>query len=529
MRLSSLTFAALFLTGVGAVGCEREPETSGTGTGKPAATHSDAQQHTPGAADHDAGADSHEGHDLGPGEPHEHEADDGHDHDHSAEVRSIAVPESVRSNLGITFVEVERRPVESTIRVPGRFELLPNARREYRTMLAGRVEILVNQFERVEPGTPLYRLDSPPWRELQDRLNEADATIRRAEVRAQSLGPLMAAHQEHAASLEENVSLWKKRVEQLDQSRSSGVITADEYTTAQTSLATNRAELAEVREKGAELTAQQQELEFELQAAQARMKLLIETASTLLGLTETELIATCTPESHENAGVEHHTATGPSPLWREIDRITVRASAEGVVENLALANGAWASDTSLVLTTIQPKQIRFRARGMQSDLGRLSSGLPGRIVPPAGRSLDLTERMEGELVMGLAADPEERTVALYLVPERLAAWGRPGVSGYLEILAAGGEPAPAVPTSAVVQDGLEKVLFRRDPADPNSVLRVPVELGVSDGRWVVVKHGVEAGDAVVHDGVYQLMLATTGTAQQGGHFDPDGNFHTGKH
>src|SRR5690606_18054298 len=47
----------------------------------------------------------------------------------------VAIPASVRTNLGISFVAVERRRIEKTLRVPGRFEYLPTARREYRTML----------------------------------------------------------------------------------------------------------------------------------------------------------------------------------------------------------------------------------------------------------------------------------------------------------------------------------------------------------------------------------------------------------
>ena len=42
----------------------------------------------------------------------------------------IDIPGPVRSNLGITFARVERRAVANTIRVPGRFELLPTARAE---------------------------------------------------------------------------------------------------------------------------------------------------------------------------------------------------------------------------------------------------------------------------------------------------------------------------------------------------------------------------------------------------------------
>ena len=54
------------------------------------------------------------------------------------------------------------------------------------------------------------------------------------------------------------------------------------------------------------------------------------------------------------------------------------------------------------------------------------------------------------------------------------------------------------------------------------------DLGATDGRWVVIQSGVRAGDEVVVDGVYQLMLATSGSAANGGHFHSDGTFHEGK-
>lgn len=78
----------------------------------------------------------------------------------------VAIPPAVRSNLGITFATVERRQIQDTLRVPGRFEYMPTAKREYGTMLAGRVEILVDQFDHVEKGTALYRIDSPAWQDI---------------------------------------------------------------------------------------------------------------------------------------------------------------------------------------------------------------------------------------------------------------------------------------------------------------------------------------------------------------------------
>ena len=48
-----------------------------------------------------------------------------------AATNRIDIPAIVRRNLGITFATVEARNVARTIRVPGRFELSPEARREY--------------------------------------------------------------------------------------------------------------------------------------------------------------------------------------------------------------------------------------------------------------------------------------------------------------------------------------------------------------------------------------------------------------
>ena len=72
------------------------------------------------------------------------------------------------------------------------------------------------------------------------------------------------------------------------------------------------------------------------------------------------------------------------------------------------------------------------------------------------------------------------------------------------------------------------MLFRRDPKDPDQVIRLGADLGLSDGRWVEVKSGLRDGDAVVLAGAYELMLASSGAATKGGHFHADGTFHAGE-
>ena len=442
----------------------------------------------------------------------------------------VDVPETVRKNLGITFAKVESRPVAETIRVPGQFELQPQARREYRTMLAGRVELLVKQLESVEPGMPIYRLASPEWRDLQQKLSESINTIRQAEARVASIPSLLAAHRNHEDILREGVTLWETRVAEVEKNASSGVVSVADLTELKNNLAMKRAELAEVLEKEAELEAQSATARAEHDAAHARFRLLLATASTLLGIDERELAAPFQLDEHLHTGPniephEENSTTQPAPRWREIDEIQVKSTAPGLVATTDLTNGAWASAGALVLSTIEPQRLRFRAMAMQGDLGRLRDGLPARIVPPTGGTIALQDTMNVSLTIGQIADPQERTIELIATPERLAAWARAGVSAHLEIITAGGQPELAIPLSCVIQDGLEKIIFRRDPKNPDKVIRMKSDLGVNDGRWVVINSGVLEGDDIVFDCVYQLMIATSGSAEKGGHFHADGSFH----
>lgn len=437
-----------------------------------------------------------------------------------APTNRVDIPAPVRQNLGITFAKVERRDVARTLRAPGRFELLPDARREYRAPLAGRIELLVSQFQPVEAGTPLYRLDSPRWRDLQAEIAQAEGALRRAIAEDQSAAPLLEAHARHRASLEQSVDLWRRRVDQLEQIRAAGGGRVDDWTQAQASLSEASAQLADVLEKTAELEARRTQVRAELVAAQARLDLLLDAASTVLGI-PTDRLAAATEDA--------------PPLWRTISAIEVVAAGPGVVETLAASSGSWVEEHAAVLSTVQPARVRFRARGLQSDLARLRDGLPARIVPPAGAgNAAPSDSIPATLTVGLTADADERTIDLLATPAPngpTPPWARAGVSGFLEVVTDGGGKRPelAIPLSAVVRDGLTPIIFRRDPANPDRAIRLEADLGIDDGRWVIIRSGVREGDEVVLDGVYQLMLATSGSTPRGGHFHADGTFHEGDH
>ena len=386
----------------------------------------------------------------------------------AAPTNRIDIPDAVRRNLGMTFAKVESRNVARTLRVPGRFELLPTAEREYRAPLAGRVELLVAQYQRVEQGTPLFRIDAPAWRDLAEEIVATEAKVA-------SMGPIREAHRVHERSLAEKVKLWEARLAQLDELRKAGGGSAAQFTEARATLNATQADLAEVMEKDALLEAEEQQAKSRLRALEARRDAIL---------------------------------AGSACATQGAGSLVVCALAAGVV---------------------QPEQIRLRARALQGDLARLRDGLPVRIAAPsADPAAASADAIAGTLALAPTADADGRTIDLLVTPAAPAAWARSGIAASLEITLVGGAPELAIPLNAVVRDGATPIIFRRDPKNPDKVIRLEADLGVNDGRWIVVSSGVKEGDEIVVAGNFQLMLATSGGAAKGGHFHSDGTFHEGK-
>jgi multidrug efflux pump subunit AcrA (membrane-fusion protein) len=295
--------------------------------------------------------------------------------------------------------------------------------------------------------------------------------------------------------------LWQQRLTQLEELRVAGGGSASQFTEAKATLNATQAELADVMEKDAELQAEEKQAEAQLRSLISRRSMLTRNSR-------------CS-----DAGQTTDYEGG----------FTVCAVASGVVETIGITPGALAEENGHVVTLVQPDQIRFRARGLQSDLGRLRDGLSVLIAPPLGGSLKLEDAMSGALQLGLAADGDSRTIDLIVTPSSLAPWAKAGVSAYLEVVLAGGSEELAIPQSAVVRDGTRAIIFRRDPKNADKVIRMDADLGISDGRWVVVQSGVRQGDEIVMGGNFQLMLATSGSSEKAGHFHSDGTFHEGSH
>lgn len=431
-----------------------------------------------------------------------HAHTDTHEHEEetagAAETNRISIPPTVRQNLGITFVKAERRAVHSVIRLPGQFEFKPEARREYNAMLPGRVRLAVEQFQTVSAGDLLFELDSPEWHRVQSGLAEA---FKACFCCLPELDAARAAKKENETQIE----FLERRIGRLTEAGSRDVEL--------------EAELSKLQTKAPRLEAEVRAKEADMQSTLLAYSVLLNEAQSLTGVPRDRLEQQLDPEEGE---------TLAAPYWSTVKRIVVRAETAGVINQVGVTNQGWAETGDLIVETIDPTALRFHADALQTDINLFEDGQPGCIVPPQGGSIDLQDTFDGQIDVGFQAHLEQRTIPIYLVPEKLPGWAKAGVTAYLEVFVGGEEePVLAIPEAAVVRDGLEKVFFRRDPHDPDQVIRASADLGTTDGRWVEVKSGVHAGDEIVLGGVYPLMLASTasGEVQKGGHFHADGTLH----
>jgi len=408
----------------------------------------------------------------------------------------VDVPPQVQRNLGLRFAAVEVRELARTVRVPGAFELLPRARREYRMSLPGRIELLVDQYEEVRAGQLLYRYQSPAWPELQHEIVTGEQQIATGESQ---LALANARLEEGRAKL----ALHHERIELLAQ--------------ANVRRAELELEAAELEAELPRLAAEQELARTTLANARRTREHALHRAATAAQTSEQEL-----EREIEHAGVR-------LPAYRALDWIEVHADADGIVERLEVTDGAFAESPDTVLTTVDLRQLRFRALALQADLQEFVEQDVARIVPPRAPGQGYAAGVGARLGLGLEAHPEERTLTLLAEPDELASWMRPGVSAFLEVVVEStGTPALVIPSAAVVRDGLSHVFFRRSPSDPHRALRVEADLGQDDGRWVVVNSGLTRNDQVVVEGAYELNMALgrRGSAPSGTHVHADGTTHS---
>ncbi len=179
-----------------ATGCSRSNEAQDQ---EHAEGDHDHPEHKPAAAEsaggHEHGAACSHGAEAPKTEPAKAEAAPSHEHGAACtggaetpmEGTTFEIPENARRLLGLTYATAAARNVRGTVRFPGRFEVMPGARRVYSTVAPGVAEVLVRPSQRVKKGDPLFRIASPEWSRQTGAKREAAAAVALARTEAEAV------------------------------------------------------------------------------------------------------------------------------------------------------------------------------------------------------------------------------------------------------------------------------------------------------------------------------------------------------
>lgn len=464
----------------------------------------------------------------------------------------IPLPAEVVANLGITFEKARRGQLETRLRIPGRVEVAPEARFVVRAPLSGRVSLKTARWQRVAKGDVIGEIVSPDLRKVQEEMAEASAlvdrldielTLMRAEAapladvaRAAEATLVSARDREKATqagleSADALVTLARERVASTqrltaENGLASGVIFAARKDHVEAEAAVLEATLRrdEARRATPDLTLSLATARVRAETAARQIAILEQKKATAETSVRQQLrhLAVLTGFPAESLAAR----SGAGPAWALLESATLRSPAGGIVTEVDVSDAEWVEAAASILRIVDPTKMVFRGEVPESDAARIPTEASVRIEVGCSNCSILETKLGAARPV---ADPRTRTL---LVEARLPGDGSAyadGSSATAAVLLAGSQNEETlIPSASVVQDELETLVFRRDPAKPDQVIRTPVSIGMRSGGWVEVLAGVAAGDEVVRNGVHQLRLTGIGKAAANGHFHADGSWHEGK-
>ncbi len=196
------------------------------------------------------------------------------------------------------------------------------------------------------------------------------------------------------------------------------------------------------------------------------------------------------------------TAAQARVLRERVARTSVRAPVTGVLDDRMVEVGTMVSPGTPV------------ARILDVDTVKIVAGVPERYateIEPGAQVVVNVDALEGREFtgrvdfVGSAVDRDSRTFQVEIMVPNPGMGIKPGMVANVQIAQRTLKGALAVPRVAVLRRESGYVVYLAQDVDAGVKATVrPVELGVSRGDYVVVRHGLEAGDRVVTVGQQQI-------------------------
>jgi RND family efflux transporter MFP subunit len=464
----------------------------------------------------------------------------------------IPLPAEVIANLGITFAKARLGRLETRLIVPGRVEIAPEARFAVRAPSPGRVVTKATRWQRVRRGDVVAELLSEDLRAAQQALVDAEAAIERADLDllrtraetapihalAEGANAALAAAKGRAEAAEAALR-GARDLEALAASRAEATRRlAEEKGLPESTIYAARKDQVEAQAMVLEAAERRDDLlallpELALRAGVATSKAetsvrevaILERRKTALDLAarqQLRALAVLTGATTDDLAQD----VAGKPAWLALESISLRAPSAGVVIEVAVGDGEWVEGSTSLVRIADPTKMVFHGEVPEADAARIPADAEVRIDVGCAECVRVDTRLSAPLSV---ADPRTRTVRVEArIPGDGSAYADGASAVAAVLLARSTSEEVLVPAQSVVQDELDTILFRRDPAKTDQVIRTPISIGRRADGWVEVLSEVGEGDEVVMAGVHQLRLTGIGKAPANGHFHSDGTWHEGK-
>ena len=356
---------------------------------------------------------------------------------------SVRMDTDAQRNVGLQIERAQRRSVVQTIRTTG--TVGPNETRvaHIRPITRGRIlKVAARLGDQVRAGEALATYDNIELGEAVGQYGVGLAELKKAQSGAEVARRSM----ERAQNLVELGAVARAELERR----------SAEYANAQSSIETQRAELARIEE-------------------------------TLhrFGMTDADI-----QEMSHSGAIQSH---------REVSQSTLSSPFSGVVTNVNVVEGETVETDREMFTIADLSVVWVQANIYEQDIGAVRKGVPAIISVDAYPN----ETFKGRLTyISDLLDPKTRTVKVRCeVPN---ADGRLKLDMFMtiDIPTPAGREAVMIPAAAVQQINDQPVVFVR-LAGTEFQKRL-VQLGAKDGDWVEAVSGITPGDAIVTTGSFQL-------------------------
>lgn len=405
---------------------------------------------------------------------------DEHGEEHSQE-GAIELEDETAELMGVETEEAEEGDVEQTIATTGRVLVAPNAQAIVGAKVSGRVvRISAEPGQSVGAGQTVVVVDSPEVAELRGQLVEARAKLSIADAAVARVG--RAESRAAAVQAKNRMDLAEATLKRKQRLVEIGASPRSELDAADVDFRNAKAEYE--YQSNIQVAREQLEAKGEAEAARATVARLADQLSAL----------------------------GAAPNAKG-GQIALSSPVGGTVIAVTAAVGEAVTPDKALLTVMNLSNVIVEAELPESQAASVGPGrrLVARVPGVPDGAVVGTVDSVGDMV-----DPAKRTVPVRARVTNSRALLRHEMGVEVQIAAGASKRAVTVPVSALVdEEGLKVVYVKEGERYERRVVSVG---SISYDRAEIVS-GVEAGEAVVSRGAYQLANAKAGGGEEGGHHD----------